>query len=134
MGVINLGILIRKLSHVFLRKDEAATELSTLGFVKNTDYATTTTGGVIKGANTYAFSISSSGYPSAITQAGTAYDSMNVNAFVSKGTIDNFKEKIVSKGVVGIAEEQITTPTAGTYTVKLTYDGTNWGVTIVKDT
>ena len=134
MGVINLGILIRKLSHVFLRKDDAATELSTLGFVTNTDYATASTGGVVKVSGTYGAYVSGAGiiYPSVRTLA--QYEGDQNTFFISKGTFENIKADITARALCDIADAQIATPVAGTYTVKLTYDGANWGVTITQDT
>lgn len=134
MGVINLGILIRKLSHVFLRKDDAATELSTLGFVKNTDYATSTIGGVVKTGGGYGAWMTGSGVIAASARTATQYPTDGASMFIAKGTLENIKPGYVAEGIVAIADGQITAPVAGTYTVKLTYDGANWGVTIIQDT
>lgn len=134
MGVINLGILIRKLSHVFLRKDDAATELSTLGFVKNTDYATGSTGGVIKIATAYGSSLTATGQLYGSARTSEQYDSAIGALLICKGTLENVKTDITARSLCDIAAAQITAPASGTYTVKLTYDGTAWGVTIIQDT
>ena len=56
--------------------------------VKNTDYASSTTGGVVKG-NVNGFVIGSTGNPYADTYNYTQYTSMNNNRFIGKGTLEN---------------------------------------------
>lgn len=86
MGVINLGALVEK-----LRK-----KLSGSGFVTNTDYATSSTGGVIKTNSTYATDISS-GSLKAKEITASNYASANNAAFISKKTLDN----LITAGTLG---------------------------------
>ena len=58
-------------------------------YVKNTDYATSNTGGVLRVASQYNTVISSSGYLTSSTIALDSYNTANVRAFIAKGTLDN---------------------------------------------
>jgi hypothetical protein len=58
-------------------------------YVKNTDYATNSTGGVIKYANGYATSITNDGKLYALVENYAEYTSGLNNAFISKGTLEN---------------------------------------------
>lgn len=57
-------------------------------YVKNTDYATSSVGGVIKG-NTSGFIVSSSGVPSADVRNYSNYQSAGNGIFIGKGTLEN---------------------------------------------
>ena len=58
-------------------------------YVKNTDYASSSKGGVVK-IGGYSFNITQSGIPYAITQTYSYYNtSMNDASFISKGTMEN---------------------------------------------
>ena len=59
------------------------------GLVSNTNYATNSTGGVIKVSNTYNYAISDSGYIYATTTNYSNYESLSNNAFIGKGTLEN---------------------------------------------
>ena len=104
------------------------------GYVKNTDYATPTAAGVVKVSGTYGAYVSGSGilYPAARTVQ--QYEGDQSTFFISKGTLENVKADVAARALVDIAAAQFPEATAGTYTVKLTYDGAAWGVTIVQDT
>lgn len=73
------------------------TQLSTDGFVKNTDYASTSKGGTIKTATSRATAISGSGILEASTITAANYASANNGSFVSKGTLDN----LIAAGTLG---------------------------------
>lgn len=124
MGVINLSILVEKIKRKLIGS----------GFVTNTDYATSTDAGVMKIGASYGVAVTSSGHLSASVRTSEQYTSAQTSLLMGKGTIENVKEDITARALVGIAAAQIATPTTGTYTVKLTYDGTAWGVTIIQDT
>lgn len=104
------------------------------GYVKNTDYAGTTTAGVIKTNTGVGTQVNTNGLLNAVARTVQQYGSDGVGLFIGKGTIEAIKEDLTARALVGIAEGQISTPVAGTYTVKLTYDGAAWGVTIIQDT
>ena len=103
------------------------------GYVKNTDYATPTAAGVVKVSGTYGAYVSGSGvlYPAARTVQ--QYEGDQSTFFISKGTLENVKADVAARALVDIAAAQFPEATAGTYTVKLTYDGAAWGVTITRD-
>ncbi len=88
-----------------------------LGFITNTDYAGTSTGGVIK-VGTYESAVNSSGvlYANALTYAdyGTASD----NIFISKGTLENV---ITGKNLV-TTTSYANSATAGVIKTSTTYN------------
>lgn len=100
MGVVNLGILIKKLSSVFLKKSEVDTVLSTAGYVKNTDYATSDTAGVIKYNNTTGTTVNSSGVLTGITRTDAQYISGGNGTFICKGTLENIIARIVQRELI----------------------------------
>lgn len=79
MGVINLGILIKKIMG----------KIAGAGYVKDTDYASSSKGGTIKVDSTYATDITSGGKLKAKEITAEAYSEANDAAFISKKTLDN---------------------------------------------
>jgi len=70
--------------------DDYVTESELTDYVKKTNYATSTTGGVIKVApNTYGTNMDSSGYLQAQLYTYQLYDSGVAQMFISKGTLEN---------------------------------------------
>lgn len=66
------------------------TESDLTDYVKNTDYATSNTGGVFKASNVYAVGVNqSTGTLYSSVKTHSEYDSMTNSAFVSKGTLEN---------------------------------------------
>lgn len=132
MGVVNLGILIKKLSNVFLRKDESSTYLSTAGFVKNTDYATSTTGGVVKISANYASALTASGGLMSANKTLEQYSSSDNRMFVSKGTLENVIQTLVKRELITLlggldADASGTTLTGWTAT-----KGDDWTISATK--
>lgn len=82
MGVINLGILVKKIMG----------KISGAGYIKSTDYATGTTGGTIKLDAAYATDITSGGKLKAKEISSESYAAANDAAFISKATLDNVLE------------------------------------------
>lgn len=66
-------------------------------YVKNTDYATSSVGGVIKATNGAGIYVSSSGVLYATEKSYNDYASFSNNGFISKGTLENV---ITGKGLV----------------------------------
>ena len=66
-------------------------------YVKNTDYATASKGGVIKGTGDYSFRVDNQGRPNANVLSYSDYSSYSTNNFISKGTLENV---ITGKGLV----------------------------------
>lgn len=125
MGVINLSILVEKIKRKLIGS----------GFVTNTDYASADKGGVVKISSTYGLTISPTyGIVQGSGKTLEQYNSGAASLIVAKGTLENTKADVTARALVDIAAAQIATPVTGTYTVKLTYDGAAWGVTIIPDT
>ena len=92
-------------------------EVDLTDYVKNTDYASSSKGGVIKIAPTdYASSISN-GYLLSQTKTYSNYQSANDNMFISKGTLENV---ITGKGLVSNTD-YATDSVAGVIKVNNTY-------------
>ena len=69
-------------------KDYISDGIELTDYVKNTDYATSTTGGVLKvGSN--AFSLNNDGKPQADIRTYENYSSAGNNIFIGKGTLEN---------------------------------------------
>lgn len=117
-----------------VNEENLAAYLVENGYVKNTDYASTSVGGVIKTNTGVGTQVNTNGLLNASARTLAQYPDDGVGTFIGKGTLENIKEDLIARALVGIGEAQITTPVAGTYTVKLTYDGAAWGVTIIQDT
>lgn len=79
MGVINLGILVKKIM----------SKISGAGYIKDTDYASSSKGGTIKVDSTYATEVTSGGKLKAKEITAEAYSEANDAAFISKATLDN---------------------------------------------
>ena len=74
-------------------KQDVITDLDS--YVKNTDYATTASGGVVKISDTYAARLNNGILYADILRAGE-YDRYSGQSFVSKGTLENIKENLVT--------------------------------------
>lgn len=70
----------------YYTKSEIDTTL--LPYVKNTDYANSSTGGVIRG-NLSGFNVSNTGIPSASNMTYSQYQSAGNTIFIGKGTLEN---------------------------------------------
>lgn len=69
-------------------------------YVKNTDYASTDKGGVIKQSTTYGFSVNSNtGVPFASTKGLAGYQNSDGNMFIGKNTLENIKDDLVKRGL-----------------------------------
>ena len=69
-------------------------------YVKDTDYATTSKAGVVKGDKTYGFLVTAQGIPSADTFRADEYQGRSSACFIGKGTLENIKSQYVKDGVV----------------------------------
>ena len=58
-------------------------------YVKNTDYATNSVGGVVKGTSARNFQIDTNGLPFSQANTYNDYQNKNDNAFIGKGTLEN---------------------------------------------
>lgn len=87
MGVINLGILVKKIMG----------KIAGAGYVKDTDYASSSKGGTIKTDSAYATDITDAGKLKSKAITAEGYASANSAAFISKGTLDN----LLTAGIIG---------------------------------
>lgn len=86
MGLVNLSILVEKL------KKKLSGD-----FVTKTDYASTSSAGLIKLDNAYATDITTGGKLKAKEISASDYETANDGAFVSKATLDN----LIASGALG---------------------------------
>lgn len=96
MGLVNLSILVERIKKKLLNS----------GFITNTDYASSSAGGVIKTDSTYSTDITSGGKLKAKEISASDYASANDSAFVSKATLDN----LIESGALGGSVTFSTTP------------------------
>lgn len=76
------------------------TQVDLTGYVKNTDYANETTGGVIKTArSSFGTAVDGSGFLYAAVKTKEQYATAPTNMFMAKGTLENIKYDIVKQGV-----------------------------------
>lgn len=109
MGVINLGWLIKKLKNK--------------GFLTSTDYASATAGGVIKIASSYGTNVTSAGTLQGTERTLAQYNSASGVLIMSKGTLENVKEQLVTSVLSGIADSDGTAAT-----------GTKWDTLVLEKT
>lgn len=77
-------------------------DISDAGFVKNTDYATADTGGVIKYNNTVGTTVNSSGVLTGITRTEAQYNSGGNGMFLCKGTLENIIAGLVKRELIAL--------------------------------
>lgn len=106
MGVINLGNLIEKIKN----------KLSKSGYVTNTDYASSSTAGVLKISTTYGVNTASSGNLTASARTSEQYASAPGTLLIGKGTLENAKADIVASAIGMIADADGTATTGTTWT------------------
>jgi hypothetical protein len=76
------------------------TQVDLTGYVKNTDYATSSKGGVIKvNSTSCAISVTASGLLYASTKSLSAYNDAQTTIFIGKGTLENIKYDLVKRAV-----------------------------------
>ena len=68
-------------------------------YVKNTDYATSSTAGVIKAYDSNAFDVSTSGNPICKVRSLDVYNKQATPMFISKGTLENIKDDYIKRGI-----------------------------------
>lgn len=74
------------------------------GYVKNTDYATGSTAGVIIASNSYGLSVTSGGSLVGATRTLVQYDANSGNMIISKGTLENVKLTLVLQVLSALAD------------------------------
>lgn len=100
--------------------DDAVSDIDLSDYVKNTDYATSDKGGVVKSSPYYGILIStSSGDIYGVTKTYSEYLTMHNNSFISKGTLENvitgkdLTTKAYVDNLVGDIESILTTLDVG---------------------
>lgn len=69
------------------------------GYVKDTDYANSSTGGVIKISGSYGTATNSGGFLVANVRTATQYTADSNGMFMSKGTLENIKNDLVKRAI-----------------------------------
>ena len=87
-------------------------KLSADGYVKNTDYPTSSTAGVIKAATSYGTTVTSQGFLGAQTRTAAQYPGDANTLLVGKGTLENIKGLLVSGALGTIADALVDPPAA----------------------
>lgn len=80
----------------YLTAETAATE----GFVKNTDYATSDTGGVVKVSVNFGSGMSQSGILYGAARSEVQYNAANNTLLISKGTLENVIQTLVKRELI----------------------------------
>lgn len=80
---------------MFVSKGTLENVITGKGLVSNADYATSSTGGVIKSNGNYATAVNSSGVFYATTKSYSDYSNLTNGAFIGKGTLENVLNAVV---------------------------------------
>lgn len=114
LAALNSGVTAQVVASIADKQDKGdyATKDDLTSYVKNTDYATGSTGGVIK-INNYDFGtqMNANGFLGAYTITKETYNTADNRLFVGKGTLENIKDDLVKRGITAntitlTAEEQ----------------------------
>ena len=76
-----------------------STAVDLTGYVKNTDYATSSTGGTIIISTYYGTAIYGDGKIYAVRRTLNEYNNSDTGSFISKGTLENAKNDIVKRAI-----------------------------------
>lgn len=98
-------------------------KLSADGFVKNTDYATSSTAGVVRGQVPNGIQISNAGFITAATRSLEQYENGATSLIIGKGTLENVIASLIIKAFIAEAD-----PTGEAA------DGTKWNFSLYKQT
>lgn len=101
-------------------------KLSADGFVKNTDYPTSTTAGVFKIGISYGVAVTSSGHLSASTRTAEQYATAPATLLIGKGTLENVIGPLITKAIADMCGALDSDGVGTTYTmqcVEKTADG-----------
>ena len=118
-----------------LSEDDVEEIAGDAGFVKNTDYASTNTGGVIKISATYGTAISNGGALYGVTKTAEQYGTADNRVFINKGTLENVIQALVKRELIALLGGVDTDETGTTLTdwfAERTADG--WNIAAVKAT
>ena len=108
---------------------------ATAGFVKNTDYATSDTAGVIKFNNTVGTTVNSSGVLTGITRSDSQYAAGSNGMFICKGTLENVIQSLVKRELIALlggVDADVAGTTLTNWFATRTADG--WDIAAAKDT
>ena len=112
--------------------DETA---ATAGYVKNTDYATNSIGGVFKTSSSYATATSAGGNLYGVNKTLAQYNAAEDRMFICRGTLENIIASLVKRELIALLGGLDTDGTGTTLTSWLatkTEDG--WSVASAKST
>lgn len=118
-----------------LSEDDVDDILDDGGYVTNTDYATSDTGGVIKYNNTIGTTVNSSGVLTGITRTEPQYISGGNGTFICKGTLENIIGGLVKRELIALlggVDADVVGTTLTNWFATRTEDG--WSIVAAKDT
>jgi hypothetical protein len=78
-----------KANTIFIGKGTLENVITGKGLVSNTDYATSSVGGVVKGSNNWAFATSNEGFAYSLTKTYAEYQTATGGMFIGKATLEN---------------------------------------------
>lgn len=81
--------------------EEMATARKLFDAVGTTDYSTAAKAGVVKGDKTFGFQVNANGIPTCDVLAASEYGAKTVACFIGKGTLENAKNDIIKRAIVG---------------------------------
>ena len=102
--------------------------LEEAGYVKFTDYASTSKTGVIKINSSYGFNVSDSGELSVVNATLQQYNNSPDYRVINKGTMRNIRSAVVQDGMLDYARNQIVAQANDIYAIRMLFDGTNWSI------
>lgn len=102
--------------------------LEEAGYVKFTDFASTTSTGVVKINESYGFSMSESGEIRGLNATLTQYNNSPDYRVINKGTMRSIRSAVVQDGMLDYARAQIVAQANDVYAIRMRFDGTNWQI------
>lgn len=128
------NLFINEVPPEVLSADDVEDAVEDAGFVKNTDYASTNTAGVIKTSASYGTGISAGGAFYGSTRSLNQYNSGADATLICKGTLENVIAALVKRELIALlggADTDVAGTTLKDWFAQRTADG--WDVVAVKD-
>lgn len=108
---------------------------ATAGFVKNTDYATSSKGGVVKTSANYGSAITASGGMMGVSKSLEDYATADNRLIISRGTLENIIQTLVKRELIALlggVDTDVTGTLLSSWFAEKTADG--WNITAAKST
>ena len=102
--------------------------LEEAGYVKFTDYASTSKTGVVRINDSYGFGISPDGEIRGVNATLQQYNNSPDYRVINKGTMRSIRSAVVTDGMLDYARSSIVAQANDIYAIRMQYDGTNWSI------